>query len=217
MCSDLWPGTWTEPTGPAWWRWFCQQGVLSFYQTSGCVFFLQIVSCSCLFWSRFWPDPAAGPEHRLLPTETSGNGLHHLRERRLARRSHDALHARQDRVRLQLLTFDLRPPGADVSLLCVLSERSAARCWAETSAWWWWASRPHPSSSRGRASACRRLTPESCWTRWETAAADFILSVSEQILVPLNLKLRVQKPAEKNGWRGKSHEFTNITFIDSTK
>lgn len=53
----------------------------------------------CLF--RFWPAPAAGREPRLLPTEASGNGLHHLRERRLSRCTHDALHARQDSVSLE--------------------------------------------------------------------------------------------------------------------
>lgn len=51
---------------------------------------------------RPWPCATAGREHSLFPQEASRNGLHHLWQRGLTCRTHDALHACKDRVSLQL-------------------------------------------------------------------------------------------------------------------
>lgn len=70
-----------------------------------CVFVVKVVSfdrvCASVSSRRLRPSATAGREHRLFPQEAPGDGLHHLRQRELARGTHDALHARQDRVRSQ--------------------------------------------------------------------------------------------------------------------
>lgn len=48
--------------------------------------------------SRCWPPQTAVGEHHILPQKTPRNGLHHLRQRWLTRRTHDALHACQNWV-----------------------------------------------------------------------------------------------------------------------
>lgn len=68
---------------------------------------------------RLSTSTAACTKHSLLPQEASTNGFHHLRQRRLPGRTHDALHARQDRVRPQTVRRNLNrypPPCLHVVL-----------------------------------------------------------------------------------------------------
>lgn len=69
-----------------------------------------------LFLARLWASAAAGGEHSLLPEEASRDGLHHLRQRGLARGSHDALHAGQDRVSPELRPHALSETRRQVPL-----------------------------------------------------------------------------------------------------
>ena len=50
----------------------------------------------CLFRSR--PVASVGMQHLILPSTTEEDGLHHLWQQRLPCRTHDALHASEDRV-----------------------------------------------------------------------------------------------------------------------
>lgn len=61
---------------------------------------LQLNGLGVFLGFRPFTYPAVGWKHSLFPQETAGDGIHHLWQQWLTCGTHDALHARQNRVSL---------------------------------------------------------------------------------------------------------------------